>query len=83
MLPPTRGFDLASVSALISAEMSSFKPVGGGFVRHATMWIDHSAGIVTGWVPSGLRFLTLVNSYPGGTSGTPWQSQCLQKYQLP
>ncbi|KAF5325619.1 hypothetical protein D9611_000106 [Ephemerocybe angulata] len=35
--------------AFISAEMSAFKPVGGGFVRHATMWIDQSAGIVAGW----------------------------------
>ncbi|KAG2015889.1 lysine/arginine permease, variant 2 [Coprinopsis cinerea AmutBmut pab1-1] len=35
--------------ALISAEMSAFKPVGGGFVRHAAMWIDRSAGIVIGW----------------------------------
>lgn len=35
--------------ALIAAEMSAFKPMGGGFIRHATMWIDHSAGIVAGW----------------------------------
>jgi len=35
--------------AYSSAEMSAFKPVGGGFVRHATMWLDKSTGIATGW----------------------------------
>ncbi|KAF8971041.1 amino acid permease/ SLC12A domain-containing protein [Flammula alnicola] len=35
--------------AYISAEMSSFQPVGGGFVRHANMWLDKSTGIAIGW----------------------------------
>ncbi|KAF8813676.1 hypothetical protein BYT27DRAFT_7268002 [Phlegmacium glaucopus] len=35
--------------AYSSAEMSAFKPVGGGFVRHATMWLDKSTGVAIGW----------------------------------
>uniref|UniRef100_A0A8H8CI17 Amino acid permease/ SLC12A domain-containing protein n=1 Tax=Psilocybe cubensis TaxID=181762 RepID=A0A8H8CI17_PSICU len=35
--------------AYISAEMSAFKPVEAGFVRHATMWLGRSTGIATGW----------------------------------
>ncbi|PPQ89499.1 hypothetical protein CVT25_012171 [Psilocybe cyanescens] len=35
--------------AHISAEMSAFKPVEGGFVRHASMWLDRSTGVTTGW----------------------------------
>ncbi|KJA27673.1 hypothetical protein HYPSUDRAFT_1095045 [Hypholoma sublateritium FD-334 SS-4] len=35
--------------AYIAAEMSAFKPVGGGFVRHANMWLDESSGITIGW----------------------------------
>ncbi|PPQ98430.1 hypothetical protein CVT24_004109 [Panaeolus cyanescens] len=35
--------------ALISAEMSAFKPAAGGFVRHATLWFDKSMGIAIGW----------------------------------
>ncbi|KIM45114.1 hypothetical protein M413DRAFT_330983 [Hebeloma cylindrosporum] len=35
--------------AYCSAEMSAFKPVGGGFVRHSTMWLDKSSGITLGW----------------------------------
>ncbi|TFK25531.1 hypothetical protein FA15DRAFT_563079, partial [Coprinopsis marcescibilis] len=44
----TMGTVTASI-ALISAEMSAFKPVGGGFVRHAGLWIDRSCGIIIGW----------------------------------
>lgn len=36
--------------AYSAAEMSAFKPVGGGFVRHAGMWLDKSAGITTGYL---------------------------------
>ena len=32
--------------------MSAFKPAGGGFVRHATMWLDKSTGIAIGYVDS-------------------------------
>ncbi|PPQ74492.1 hypothetical protein CVT26_007952 [Gymnopilus dilepis] len=35
--------------AFITAEMSAFRPVEGGFVRHATMWLDRSTGITVGW----------------------------------
>ncbi|KAF8160937.1 amino acid permease/ SLC12A domain-containing protein [Crassisporium funariophilum] len=35
--------------AYSSAEMSAFKPVSGGFVRHATMWIDESTGLAIGY----------------------------------
>ncbi|KDR75338.1 hypothetical protein GALMADRAFT_249379 [Galerina marginata CBS 339.88] len=35
--------------AYISAEMSALKPVQGGFVRHAAMWLDGSSGIAVGW----------------------------------
>ncbi|KAF8904371.1 amino acid permease [Gymnopilus junonius] len=35
--------------AFISAEMSAVKPVEGGFVRHATLWLDRSTGITVGW----------------------------------
>ncbi|TFK44523.1 amino acid permease [Crucibulum laeve] len=35
--------------AYCSAEMSAFKPIGGGFVRHATLWLDKSSGVSTGW----------------------------------
>ncbi|KAF9474574.1 hypothetical protein BDN70DRAFT_884659 [Pholiota conissans] len=35
--------------AYISAEMSAFQPVEGGFVRHANMWLDKSTGIAIGW----------------------------------
>ncbi|KXN90165.1 Lysine-specific permease [Leucoagaricus sp. SymC.cos] len=35
--------------AYASAEMSAFKPVGGGFVRHAGMWLDQSSSISIGW----------------------------------
>ncbi|KAF9559882.1 amino acid permease [Agrocybe pediades] len=35
--------------AYISAEMSAFKPVEGGFTRHAAMWLDRSSGIAIGW----------------------------------
>jgi amino acid transporter len=35
--------------AYSSAEMSGFKPAGGGFVRHATMWLDKSTGLAIGW----------------------------------
>jgi amino acid permease len=38
--------------AYSSAEMSAFKPAGGGFVRHATMWLDKSTGIAIGHVHS-------------------------------
>lgn len=36
--------------AYISAEMSALKPVEGGFVRHANMWLDKSTGIAIGQV---------------------------------
>ena len=36
--------------AYSSAEMSAFKPAGGGFVRHATMWLDKSTGIAIGYM---------------------------------
>ncbi|KAF8198023.1 amino acid permease [Pholiota molesta] len=35
--------------AYISAEMSALKPVEGGFVRHANIWLDKSTGIAIGW----------------------------------
>ncbi|KAJ3565910.1 hypothetical protein NP233_g7342 [Leucocoprinus birnbaumii] len=35
--------------AYASAEMSAFKPVGGGFVRHAALWLDKSSSISIGW----------------------------------
>ncbi|KAF9445904.1 hypothetical protein P691DRAFT_777232, partial [Macrolepiota fuliginosa MF-IS2] len=35
--------------AYTSAEMSAFKPVGGGFVRHAGMWLDKSSCVSIGW----------------------------------
>uniref|UniRef100_A0A8H8CN81 Amino acid permease/ SLC12A domain-containing protein n=1 Tax=Psilocybe cubensis TaxID=181762 RepID=A0A8H8CN81_PSICU len=35
--------------AYISAEMSAFKPAEGGFVRHASMWLDRSSGVAIGW----------------------------------
>lgn len=45
--------------------MSAFKPLGGGFVRHATLWIDSSAGIVTGYVRAGiLRIYWVFSAYP-------------------
>ncbi|PPQ69682.1 hypothetical protein CVT25_012920, partial [Psilocybe cyanescens] len=38
-----------SQKAYISAEMSAFKPVEAGFVRHATMWLGRSTGLAIGW----------------------------------
>lgn len=35
-------------TAYASAEMSAFKPVGGGFVRHAGMWLDKSSCVTIG-----------------------------------
>ncbi|KAF5351956.1 hypothetical protein D9756_007438 [Leucocoprinus leucothites] len=35
--------------AYVSAEMSAFKPVGGGFVRHAASWLDKSSSVSIGW----------------------------------
>lgn len=40
--------ELIFFEALSSAEMSAFKPVAGGFVRHANMWLSKSFGITTG-----------------------------------
>ena len=57
--------------AYTSAEMSAFKPVGGGFVRHATMWLDKSTGIAVGY----MHLIPISNDhsiharYPGGISG--------------
>lgn len=39
----------SSLTAYIAAEMSAFKPVEGGFVRHANMWLDESSGITIGY----------------------------------
>lgn len=44
--------NLPYFEAYSSAEMSAFKPAGGGFVRHATMWLDKSTGIAIGYVHS-------------------------------
>lgn len=41
-----------TIQAYSSAEMSAFKPVGGGFVRHAAMWLDKSTGVAIGYVHS-------------------------------
>ena len=42
--------NLPFFEAYSSAEMSAFKPAGGGFVRHATIWLDKSTGIAIGYV---------------------------------
>lgn len=41
-------FLTASV-ALTTGELSSFMPVSGGFVRHATKFVQPALGIATGW----------------------------------
>lgn len=41
---------ICSITGYTSAEMSAFKPVSGGFIRHATTWLDRSSGTTTGWV---------------------------------
>ena len=48
----TYQLNLPYFEAYSSAEMSAFKPAGGGFVRHATMWLDKSTGIAIGYVHS-------------------------------
>jgi amino acid transporter len=35
--------------ALSAGEMSAFMPVTGGFVRHATRFVQPALGIATGW----------------------------------
>jgi amino acid transporter len=35
--------------ALASGELSGFKPVSGGFVRHATFFVQPALGAATGW----------------------------------
>lgn len=48
------------IKAYISAEMSAFKPVGGGFVRHANMWLDKSTSIAIGFARSLYRLLSVL-----------------------
>lgn len=53
-----------SFKAHISAEMSAFKPVEGGFVRHANMWVDQSTGVAIGYVrESGYMGSSLIRSF--------------------
>jgi amino acid transporter len=36
--------------ALMTGEISAFMPVTGGFVRHATKFVQPALGTATGWV---------------------------------
>ena len=69
-----------SLTAYIAAEMSAFKPVGGGFVRHANMWVDESCGMTIGCVYiRSVRLRPPLIFYVGGISGTRWQLRCPRK----
>ena len=68
-----------------AAEMNTFMPVAGGFIRHAGYWVDDALGFVAGWnfflyeaflIPFEITALTFVMAYwnenatnPGPTSG--------------
>ena len=49
--------------------MSAFKPTGGGFIRHATMWLEKSTGIAIGYVYSIPIWMLMIDPYPAGISG--------------
>lgn len=40
---------LTASIALTVAEMSAFNPVTGGFIRHATKFVQPAFGAATGW----------------------------------
>lgn len=55
-----------------AAEMNTFMPVAGGFIRHAGYWVDDALGFVAGWnfflyeaflIPFKITALTFVLSY--------------------
>lgn len=48
--------------ALTTAEISAFMPVTGGFVRHATKFVQPALGAATGW--NFCRNLLMVTSLP-------------------
>ena len=68
-----------------AAEMNTYMPVAGGFVRHAGHWVDEALGFVAGWnfflyevflIPFEITALTFVISFwsadatnPGPTAG--------------
>lgn len=68
-----------------AAEMNTYMPVAGGFIRHAGYWVDDALGFVAGWnffffeaflIPFEITALTFVMSFwnenatsPGPTAG--------------
>ncbi|CAH0030854.1 unnamed protein product, partial [Clonostachys rhizophaga] len=68
-----------------AAEMNTYMPVAGGFIRHAGYWVDDALGFVAGWnfflfeaflIPFEISALTFVMSFwteaatqPGPTAG--------------
>lgn len=78
----------SAILALVNnsaAELNSYMPVAGGFIRHAGYWVDDALGFVAGWnfflfeaflIPFEISALTFVVSYwnaaatsPGPTAG--------------
>jgi len=70
--------------ALSAGEMSAFLPVTGGFVRHATKFVQPALGIATGWnfwytmaitAPAELAAAaTLINFWDNSINPAVWYS---------